>query len=710
MNKRILQGLLTVFLLAALLVPVTAVGDDGTVTKCSNCNSTNIYVNRTNWYNGKHQRVYKCSDCKKETYGVYVPCDVTMPTKCTETAICPVCERKYTGTTHNMPDEVNWVWSNANGINMASVTGTAECLDCKKSFTAKANSIGYKTTKKPTCQSNEEVTYTAPSGFTLGGRSYSPSCTVEKPDTKTNHFPIPDKGKPATCTEPGLTSGSHCYYCNTVLKAQEVIPASGHLDIRVSKWEQAATCTQDGWTRETKCQNCKQIIDKSVPIKATGHTSAIDPAVAATCTKAGKTEGSHCSVCKEVLVAQQEVPAKGHTIVTDAAKAATCTENGLTEGSHCSVCNWVKVEQTSIPATGHAVAENAETVWDWNIPDDGGFATVTVSAKCQNCGNTISTSSNSATYWQTINPTCTTSGKRVYSVTVTLGGQKFYGEKPVDNPDAPATGHKPVKDPAVAATCTETGLTEGSHCSVCNTILTKQKVIPATGHKPVKDAAVAATCTETGLTEGSHCSVCNTILTKQEVIPAAGHKPVKDAAVAATCTETGLTEGSHCSVCSTVLTKQEIVPARGGHEFGSWYVVTEATETADGEEERRCLYCDAVEKRIIPALGTEEEPRLHVRDAEDEELSFETSQSGHTLTVTLDYEEAATLLGSTAALKKLLEQGVQILEFVTPQGTARVAVAPLLEAMGSDGRFELTVTRQGAQLLVNDLQRSDLLL
>ena len=374
-------------------------------------------------------------------------------------------------------------------------------------------------------------------------------------------------------------------------------------------------------------------------------------------------------MCKEVLVAQQEVPAKGHTLVTDAAKAATCTENGLTEGSHCSVCNWVKVEQTSIPAIGHAVAENAETVWDWNIPDDGGFATVTVSAKCQNCGNTISTSGNSVTYWQTINPTCTTSGKRVYSVTVTLGGQKFYGEKPVDNPDAPATGHKPVKDPAVAATCTATGLTEGSHCSVCNTILTKQEVIPAAGHKPVKDPAVAATCTETGLSEGSHCSVCN-----------------------------------------TVLTKQEIVPARGGHEFGSWYVVTEATETADGEEERRCLYCDAAEKRIIPALGTEEEPRLHVRDAEDEELSFETSQSGHTLTVTLDHEEAATLLGSTAALKKLLEQGVQILEFVTPQGTARVAVAPLLEAMGSDGRFELTVTRQGAQLLVNDMQRSDLLL
>ena len=627
MNKRILHGLLTVFLLAALLVPVTAVGDDGTVTECSYCHSTNISVTRTNRRNGEHRCIYKCGDCNQETYGAYVPCDVTMPTKCTETATCPTCGHKYTGTTHNMPDEVSWTWNNANGKGFASVAGKAVCMDCHQEFTREAYSIGYKTTKKPTCQSNEEVTYTI-SGVVLGGRSYSPATTVEVPNTKTDHFPIRDNGKAATCTKPGLTSGSHCLYCNTVLEEQKEIPASGHLDVRVSKKEQAATCTKDGWTSQKICNNCKQIVQESEIIKAKGHTPVVDPAVAATCTKAGKTEGSHCSVCKEVLVEQQEVPAKGHTFVTDAAKAATCTENGLTEGSHCSVCNWVQKEQTSIPATGHAVAEDAETVWDWNIPEDGGFAKVTVSARCQNCGNTISEVANNVAIWRTINATCTTGRKWVYSVTVPLGGQKFYGEKEVDDP-----------------------------------------AVPATGHKPVTDAAVAATCTETGLTEGSHCSVCN-----------------------------------------TVLTKQEIIPARGGHEFGSWYVVIEATETTAGEEERRCLYCNATEKRIIPALGTEEDPRLHVRDAENEELSFETSQSGHTLTVTLDYEEAATLLGSTATLKKLLEQGVQILELVTPQGTARVAVAPLLEAMGSDGRFELTVTRQGAQLLVNDMQRRDLLL
>lgn len=45
-----------------------------------------------------------------------------------------------------------------------------------------------------------------------------------------------------------------------------------------------------------------------------------------------------------------------------------------------------------------------------------------------------------------------------------------------------------------------------------------------TKHSPVTDAAVKPSCEKQGKTEGSHCSVCGRILTKQEVIPATGHK------------------------------------------------------------------------------------------------------------------------------------------------------------------------------------------
>ena len=39
----------------------------------------------------------------------------------------------------------------------------------------------------------------------------------------------------------------------------------------------------------------------------------------------------------------------------------------------------------------------------------------------------------------------------------------------------------------------------------------------------VVDAAVAATCTETGLTEGKHCADCGEVLSEQMVTPAADH-------------------------------------------------------------------------------------------------------------------------------------------------------------------------------------------
>ena len=120
--------------------------------------------------------------------------------------------------------------------------------------------------------------------------------------------------------------------------------------------------------------------------------------------------------------------------------------------------------------------------------------------------------------------------------------------------------HVPVTDPAVPATCTKTGLTTGSHCSVCGAVITAQKTVPKKEHTPATDPAVPATCTKTGLTAGSHCSVCNTIITAQKTVPKKEHTPATDPAVPATCTKTGLTEGSHCSVCGTVITAQETVP------------------------------------------------------------------------------------------------------------------------------------------------------
>ena len=123
----------------------------------------------------------------------------------------------------------------------------------------------------------------------------------------------------------------------------------------------------------------------------------------------------------------------------------------------------------------------------------------------------------------------------------------------------PAKGHSPVTDPAVPATCTEAGLTQGSHCSVCSAVLTAQVPVPS-GHTPVTDPAVPATCTTDGLTQGSHCSACSAVLAAQEPVPAKGHSPVTDPAVPATHVTTGLTEGRHCSACGLVMAAQASIP------------------------------------------------------------------------------------------------------------------------------------------------------
>lgn len=81
------------------------------------------------------------------------------------------------------------------------------------------------------------------------------------------------------------------------------------------------------------------------------------------------------------------------------------------------------------------------------------------------------------------------------------------------------TVHTPVTDPAVAATCTTDGKTEGSHCSTCGEVIVAQQTVKAKGHQIVTDAPVAATYTETGLTSGTHCSVCGEIFTAQKVVP-----------------------------------------------------------------------------------------------------------------------------------------------------------------------------------------------
>ena len=92
--------------------------------------------------------------------------------------------------------------------------------------------------------------------------------------------------------------------------------------------------------------------------------------------------------------------------------------------------------------------------------------------------------------------------------------------------------HRAVLVKAVEPTCLAKGNKAYYVCacgrwyadSSCTTEITSQDVVlPAKGHTETIDPAKEATCTQTGRTQGSHCSVCGVVIKAQTVTPALGH-------------------------------------------------------------------------------------------------------------------------------------------------------------------------------------------
>ena len=77
------------------------------------------------------------------------------------------------------------------------------------------------------------------------------------------------------------------------------------------------------------------------------------------------------------------------------------------------------------------------------------------------------------------------------------------------------------------------------------------------------DKAVEPTCTETGLTEGSHCLACGEVFVAQETIPAKGHTEVDTPEVKPGYDTPGYVGGKHCDVCGIVLVEPETVEPTG---------------------------------------------------------------------------------------------------------------------------------------------------
>ena len=301
--------------------------------------------------------------------------------------------------------------------------------------------------------------------------------------------------------------------------------------------------------------------------EALGHTEAIDQAVPPTCTETGLTEGTHCSECHEVLVAQETVPdLGGHTpgvAVRENEILMSCSTDGsYDEVVYCVACT-TELSRTSqtVPSTG-----------------DHNYATEVEGTK--------------------VVATCCKTG------TVTM--QCACGATKEQTLEIDPDNHTEAIDQAVPPTCTETGLTEGKHCSACGDVLVAQQTVPMAAHTEVIDKAIAPTCTSTGLTEGKHCSVCNEVLSPQETIPTTGiHTPgvaVRENEILMSCSTDGsYDEVVYCVACTTELSRtSQTVPSTGDHNYATEVEGTKVVATCckTGTVTMQCA-CGATKEQTL---------------------------------------------------------------------------------------------------------------
>ena len=271
------------------------------------------------------------------------------------------------------------------------------------------------------------------------------------------------------------------------------------------------TCTSEG-TKTKTCTQCGATVTETMAKLSHSYTTTV---VAPTCTTNGYTLHK-CSVCG-TSYKDSTTKAIGHSygnsVVT---KQPTCTSEG-TKTKTCTKCN-ARVTET-IPKTSHKYADtvvaptctiNGYTLHKCSVCDTS-YKDSTTKATGHSYGNSVVTKQ----------PTCTSEGTAIKTCTKC---NATVTEK------LPAKGHTAVTDKGYPATCTTAGKTDGSHCSVCNTVIKVQTVINATGHK--SSGWIVDKTASIGVKGSKHkeCTVCKKVLETAE-IPALSRISISKASV-----------------------------------------------------------------------------------------------------------------------------------------------------------------------------------
>ena len=338
--------------------------------------------------------------------------------------------------------------------------------------------------------------------------------------------------KQPTCTSEG-TKTKTCTQCGATVT--ETIAKLSH---SYTTTVVAPTCTTNGYTLH-KCSVCGTSYKDSTT-KATGHSYGNSVVTKQpTCTS----EGTAIKTCTKCNATVTETIAKTSHKYANTVVAPTCTTDGYTLHK-CSVCG-TSYKDSTTKATGHSYGNSVVTKQSTCTAEGTAIKT------CTKCNATVTETipKTSHKYANTVvAPTCTADGYTLHKCSVCGTSYKDSTTK--------ATGHSygnsvVTKQP----TCTAEG-TAIKTCTKCNATVTEK--LPAKGHTAVTDKGYPATCTTAGKTDGSHCSVCNTVIKVQTVINATGHKSsgwITDKAASI-----GVKGSKHkeCTVCKKILETAEI--------------------------------------------------------------------------------------------------------------------------------------------------------
>ncbi len=338
-----------------------------------------------------------------------------------------------------------------------------------------------------------------------------------KTGEKLNHQHTESVTKNATCTSEGYTRIT-CKDCGKII-SETAIEKTAHVEMVVKV---DATCTGQG-SVTTKCSVCGKLLKETEYTPALGHKWGEWEVISGgNCEVEGKRQRK-CTVCGETEtistgIGEHVYPEKG--VVTP----PTCTTDGFTTYT-CTVCHNHSIIKDYTPKLGHKYSSDYRIVREPTCHSTGSKAHY-----CVNC-SAIEPEYNEAyveipklahTYgeWKVIvEPTCENTG--IKERTCINDGCKATDEGHVETAVVGRLGHHygdwtVVKEP----TCVENGIKQRI-CDRCNGVETK--TVAMTKHTRVADPEVPATCVKTGLTAGSHCSVCGKVFVAQKEIPMISH-------------------------------------------------------------------------------------------------------------------------------------------------------------------------------------------